>query len=291
MAIETALKVPLWRDYLSLAKPRVIMLHLLTAAAAMFLAGKGLPPLALFLSTLVGGGLVAGASNALNCCLDIDLDRSMSRTRLRPLPAARLRPFQAWLLAAFLGGGGLLVLSLLVSWTTAFLALAALAYYILVYTLWLKRRTYWSSILGSGAGAFPPLIGWMAVTGRIEFTPFFLFGLVVLWTLPHFWSLVIYRKDDYQGAGLGLLPRTHAELWILMSAVGLVALSLVTSRVASLGWIYLAAALALGVSLLVLAWQLWLKPTRDSARRLYRFSLLYLLVLFSAMLIDKFLLL
>jgi protoheme IX farnesyltransferase len=290
MAVESALKIPLWRDYLSLAKPRVILLHLLTAAAAMFLAGRGFPPIALFLSTLAGGGFVAGASNALNCYLDRDLDRAMSRTRLRPLPAGRLKPSQAWIFAASLGAVGLLVLSLFVSWITAFLALGAMAYYILVYTLWLKRRTYWSAILGSGAGAFPPLIGWVAVTGRIEPTPFLLFGLVVLWTLPHFWSLVIFKKGDYQRAGLGPLPRKGAELWILMASVTLVVVSLETARNASLSWLYAATAAGLGFFLLVLAARLWLKPTQNNARGLYRFSILYLVVLFAAMLIDKLLL-
>jgi heme o synthase len=287
MAIEGALKIPLWRDYLNLAKPRVIMLHLLTAAAAMFLAGRGLPSVALFLSTLVGGGLVAGASNALNCYLDRDLDLTMSRTLHRPLPAGRLKPFQALSFAAFLGGAGLLTLSLFVSWLAAFLALAALAYYVLVYTLWLKRRTYWSSILGSGAGAFPPLIGWVAVTGRIELSPFLLFGIVVLWTIPHFWSLVIFKKGDYQRAGLVVVPGRHAELWILVACLGLVAVSLETSRNASLGWLYLTTASVLGFILLALALRLWLKQDQDSSRSLYRFSILYLAVLFLAMLIDK----
>jgi heme o synthase len=287
MAIESSIRIPAWRDYLAMAKPRVVGLHILTAATTMFLAAGGVPRSDVLLFTLVGGSMVAGSSNALNCYLDRDLDKTMPRTSRRPLPAGRLKPFQACLFSAFLGGGGLIILSQLVSWFAAWLALGALAYYVVVYTMFLKRRTYWSSILGSGAGAFPPLIGWVAVTGRIELTPFLLFAIVVLWTPPHFWSLGILRRAEYQDAGLEVIPSTNAPSWILLSSICVVAVSLLTAWQASLGWLYVSAAAIAGLGILILSARLFIKAVAANARRLFQFSILHLAVVFTAMLLDK----
>jgi heme o synthase len=276
-----------WRDYPALAKPRVVALHLVTAAAAMFLAAKGLPSILVLAATLLGGGLVAGASNALNCYLDRDIDKLMARTRNRPLPAGRLSPFQALTFSGILALAGLFILSWFVSWMVAGMAAIALAYYILVYTLWLKRRTFWSSIIGSGVGGFPPLIGWLAVTGRIEITPFILFIIIALWTPSHFWSLAMYRSQDYQLAGLGVIPARNTARWIAVFSVPLVLVSFWLSIPAHMGLLYSISALLLGIVLIILVALLQINKDSQIARLLYWYSIFYLLVLFGAMLADR----
>ena len=276
-----------WRDYPALAKPRVIVLHLITAAAAMFLASRGWPAISVLAATLVGGGLVAGASNALNCYFDRDIDKMMARTQNRPLPAGRLSPFQALVFTSLLAFAGLFILSWFVNWAVAVMATGALAYYILVYTLWLKRRTFWSSIIGSGVGGFPPLIGWIAVTGRIEVTPFILFIIIALWTPPHFWSLAIFRKQDFGQAGLGVIPDRNTVHWITVFSFALVFVSFWLVKSASLGLLYSISALLLGIVLLFLAVHLQIRKDLHSARFLYWYSIFYLLVLFSSMLADR----
>jgi protoheme IX farnesyltransferase len=275
----------IWRDYLALAKPRVILLHLVTAASAMFLAAKGPPASLTLLFTLLGGALVAAASNALNCYVDRTIDGRMVRTRQRPLPAGRLRPDQSLIFGAATGITGLWVLTRQVSWTAALLAAVALAYYVLVYTIWLKPRTRWSAVIGSGAGAFPPLIGWVAVTGRIEMTPFVLFAIIALWTPAHSWSVAISRSKDYEMAGIGVLPDKNC-LWMRVFSVLLVACTIWLAPVARLGPIYLTAAISLGADLLFLTAGFPGKKDSCAAGRLYSFSIIYLLLLFGAMLID-----
>ncbi len=287
MVVEERLQVARWKDYLALTKPRVVLLHIITATAAMFLAARGLPPLHLLLFTLTGGGMVAGAANALNCYLDRDIDGIMLRTRGRPLPSARLKPSQALIFSAMVGLTGLLILSRLVNLMTSFLALSAMVYYILVYTIWLKRRTHWSSLIGSGAGAFPPLIGWLAMASHLELTPFLLFFIVVLWTPPHFWSLAICHQLDYRQVGIRPVPARNTSLYILLASLGLVAVSLWLVPLAGLGVLYLTFALCLGLRLLMLALGLLRRETPDRARRLFRYSILYLVVLFGAMLADR----
>jgi heme o synthase len=287
MAIASHQRTAVWRDYVALAKPRVVLLHLLTAAAAMFLAAGGMPSLTLMVFTLLGGGLVAGASNVLNCYFDRDIDSLMLRTRGRPLPDGRLSPYQALVFGTIVSVAGVYLLSQMVSWITALLAVGALAYYLLIYTLWLKRKTYWGSIIGSGAGAFPPLIGWIAVTGRVEVTPFLLFSIIALWTPPHFWSLALSRRRDYALAGLGMIPSRNTGRWITVFSLALAAVSILVVRTAGLGGIYLGSAGLLGITLLVMAVRSQLKEDSNRPRQLYWFSIIYLVFLFGAMLIDR----
>jgi protoheme IX farnesyltransferase len=275
-----------WTDYLALAKPRVVLLHLITAAAAMFLA-RGLPPLSILMFTLVGGALMVGSSNALNCYIDRDIDGMMLRTHNRPLPAGRLRPFQAMAFGVVTGFMGLLILGRLVGLAAAAMAAGALIYYIVVYTLWLKRRTSWSAVIGSGAGAFPPLIGWIAVTGTIGITPFILFAIVALWSPPHFWALAISRRNDFQSAGLGVMPARNTSRWIFAFSSLLMAVSILLVPVAHLGFLYLGTASVLGLVFLGLALRLLYKEDFRAARRLFSYSIVFLIVLFGAMLIDR----
>jgi protoheme IX farnesyltransferase len=275
------------QDYVNLTKPRVVLLHLLTAAAAMFLAAEGRPPDSILVGVLAGGGMTAGAANIFNCYFDRDIDSTMERTRNRPLPSGRVSPAEALAFGAVSGLAGLAILYQLVSLTAALLALGAMVYYVIIYTVWLKRRTRWSSLAGSGAGAFPPLIGWTAVTGRVEMLPFLLFALIILWTPPHTWSLGFFRRQDYARAGLPVVPGRHGPLWIIIFSLALGALSLFLATAAGLGAVYLGAASTLGLGLLALAVRLQLRPGSREARVLYFYSIFYLATLFGTMMADR----
>lgn len=288
MAIAEQLSTAALGDYISLAKPRVVLLHLITAAAAMFLAaGSGLPSAATLLFTLAGGGLMAGASNTLNCYFDCDIDGRMARTRKRPLPAGRLKPNQALAFGVITGSASLLILSSLVGWIAGMLAATALVYYVLVYTVWLKRRTYWSAVIGSGAGAVPPLVGWVAVTNRIELTPFLLFAVIWLWTPPHFWSLAIFRRHEYEAAGVGVLPTHMAARWSMVCSGLLVLATLLLVPVAGLGLLYFTIAVLLGAGFLILGSLLRLAEPSRAAKHLYAYSIIYVVLLFAAMIADR----
>jgi heme o synthase len=285
--MEIRLQTSTWQDYLSLTKPRTVLLHLITAAAAMFLASSGWPLISTLGWTLLGGGMLAGASNALNCYFDRNLDKTMERTRRRPLPDGRIDPGLALNFSAILAISGLYILQNFVSWKVALLALAALAYYVPLYTLVLKRHTSWSAVLGSGAGAFPPLIGWVAVNGRIELTPFLLFALVALWSPPHFWALAVYRRREFRRAGLGPMPSGNIANWTMVFSILLIAVSLLCLPLAGLGLVYLAAAAVLGAGFLILSGQLYRKDNRRAAYYLHRYSIIYLMALFTAISMDK----
>lgn len=287
MVTSTYVGTPAFKDYLSLAKPRVIPFHLITAAAAMFLATRGLPAGGAFLLILVGGALVTASANALNCHLDRDVDGLMPRTRLRPLPAGRLKPSQAITFSGITGLLGLLILAEFGGLISAALAAAAVAYYILVYTVWLKRRTFWSTVIGSGAGAVPPLVGWAAATHRIDIVPLVLCGIVLLWTPAHFWSLAMFRRGDYDRAGLPVLPAAGASGWVIGCSALLVPASLLLAAVAHLGPLYVSVALLAGLVFLSLAIGLRSQGTPNAARRVYLCSILYVGVVFGAMVGDR----
>ncbi len=269
-----------------LVKPRTIPAHLLTAAAAMFLVAAS-PRLETVLLTLVGGGLVAAAANAFNSYLDRDIDIRMARTRRRPLPAGRLVPGRALTFAAVLGITGGVLLGVTVSRLAGLLALAALVYYIVPYTLWLKRRTWWSTILCSGIGAMPPLIGSVAVTGRIELPAVVLAAIIVLWTVPHFWALAVFRHRDYRKAGIHVLPRCGVVQGILGTSVATVVATLAVLAFTGNQLLYGAVAVAAGAVFLYFAVKLALarRPFRE-AMRLYAYSMAYLALVFGAVLMS-----
>jgi len=273
--------------YVNLAKPRAILPHFATASAAMFLAGGSATPISVLFLTLIGGGLAAASANALNCVLDRDIDAKMSRTRSRPLPSGAIKPAQALIFSAFLAGAGITILGRFVSTTAATLATFAIAYYVLAYTLLLRRRTYLGAVICSPIGAIPPIIGWVVVTNRITVTPLLLSAIIILWTVPHFWALGLFRRDDYAKAGLRIIPERRLGLWIGASSSTLVAASLLLTPVAGLGGVYLATASLLGIALLLLSARAGKKQAALSAYRLYAFSIFYIAVLFGAMIIDR----
>jgi protoheme IX farnesyltransferase len=210
----------------------------------------------------------------------------MHRTSRRPLPAGRLQKFDALLVSSTTGMAGLFILSHYVSPVAALLAFGALAYYILIYTLWLKRKTYWSSIIGSGAGAFPPLIGWIAITGHVDVIPFILFGIIALWTPPHYWALAIFRRHEYEKAGLNAIPRRNVSTWIAGFSMVLISSTTLLAILARLGTLYLITSIILGVILLSFSFGLIKNDSGKTARQLYYYSMIYLSALFVTIPID-----
>jgi protoheme IX farnesyltransferase len=274
-------------SYAELTKPKAILPHFITAAAAMVLAAGGAPPVSTLVFTLLGGGCVAAAANTMNSVLDRDIDALMARTSRRPLPSGRVTPGQALVFGVVMGVAGVALLAALVNCVAAMLALVALAYYVLPYTAWLKRRTYWSAIVGSAIGAIPPLIGWAAVTYRLEATPFLLSAIIGFWTLPHFWALVVFRRDDYARAGLRMLPDRGVAAYVIACCLLLVATSLLLAPVARLGLLYMVTACLSGAGMIWLTLRMGGVEAPRRAQRLYTYSVLYIGVLFVAMIFDR----
>ena len=283
------------RAYVALTKPRIIELLLVTTVPAMVLAAHGIPRLDLVWWTLLGGSLAAGSANAINCYLDRDIDLLMARTRRRPLPAHEVEPERAVVFGLVLGVAAFATLTAFVNLLAAFLAMLAIAFYVFVYTLFMKRSTPQNIVIGGAAGALPPVIGWAAVTGDVGLPALILFALVFYWTPPHFWALSLRIAKDYAAAGVPMLPVVRGvpetTRQILLYTVLLVAISLVLFAVARMGWIYLAVAVVLGAIFLWQAVRLWRVGTSPEASttgaiRLYKYSITYLSLLFLAVAID-----
>jgi protoheme IX farnesyltransferase len=283
------------RAYVALTKPRIIELLLVTTVPAMILAARGMPRLDLIWWTLLGGSLAAGSANAINCYLDRDIDELMTRTRRRPLPAHQVGPERAVVFGLVLGAMSFAELAFFVNLLSAFLALLAIAFYVVIYTLVLKRTTPQNIVIGGAAGALPPVIGWAAVTGNVGIPAMILFALVFYWTPPHFWALSLRIRRDYAAAGVPMLPVVRGipetTRQIGLYSVLLVAISLVLWSVARMGLIYLAAAVVLGGIFLWQAYRLWRHGTSEEAStagaiRLYRYSITYLTLLFAAIALD-----
>jgi protoheme IX farnesyltransferase len=282
--------------YVALTKPRIVELLLLTTVPVMFLAEQGVPSLRLVMATVVGGTLAAGSANALNCVVDRDIDEQMLRTRRRPLPRHQVSPRAALVFGVLLGVGATLLLGFTVNWLSAGLAVAANAFYVIGYTLVLKRRTAQNIVWGGAAGCFPALIGWTAVTGSVGWPPVVLFLVVFFWTPPHFWSLAIRYRDDYAAAAVPMLPVVASAArvghQITLYAWLTVATSLLLWPVASTGAVYPIAAVALGAAFVVEAHALWARSRRTSdpvalkPMRLFHLSNAYLALLFLAVALD-----
>jgi heme o synthase len=272
--------------YLRLTKPRIIVLLLITTVPAMMLAARGMPSPWLVLATLAGGTVAAGSANAINCYLDRDIDRVMRRTRRRPLPAHLVSPLNALRFGYLLGAISFLYLSIAVNVLAASLALSAIAFYVFVYTLWLKRTTAQNIVIGGAAGAVPALVGWAAVTGTVAPPAWVLFAIVFLWTPPHFWALALRYRADYAAAGVPMLPVVRGEeetrRQILLYALVLFAATIVLVPAAHMGPVYVVTAVVLGSAFVYRALRLWRERTPALAMSLFRFSLAYLALLFAA---------
>ena len=287
--------------YVGLMKPRIIELLLLTTVPVMFLAQQGVPPLGLVVATVLGGTLSAGSANALNCVYDADIDERMRRTRRRALPRHVVTTRSALVFGLALGVVSTLWLGLLVNWLSAGLALAANLFYVVGYTMILKRRTTQNIVWGGAAGCFPALIGWTAVTNELAWAPVVLFLVVFFWTPPHFWALAIRYREDYAAADVPMLPvkagaKTVARQIVAYSYV-MVATSLLLWPVAGTGWFYPAVAVVLGAAFLVES-HLLLRRSADTddvtalkPMRLFHWSNMYLSLLFVAVALDPLLML
>nr|WP_281278484.1 heme o synthase [Tessaracoccus massiliensis] len=284
------------KAYVALTKPRIIELLLVTTVPAMFLAAGGLPPWQLILWTMIGGMFAAGSANTFNCVLDADIDEVMRRTRRRPVPRHQISTRNALIFGIVLGVLATLVLGFGANWLSAILALAANAFYVFVYTMWLKRRTSQNIVWGGIAGCFPPLIGWTAVTGSVAWPPFILFAVVFLWTPPHTWALAFRYKEDYAAAEVPMLPvvstAPQVAAQIFWYSLATVVVSLLLWPVTPTGWLYpLVAALSGGLFLWE-AVQLWrraragLEGAQLKAMKLFHYSNTYLAILFLAVAVD-----
>jgi len=278
-------------DYLALTKPPIVLLLLITAIGGMFLAARGDPSLSIILLVCAGGALGAGGANALNHYLDKDIDGLMSRTMQRPVASQRISPAKALTFGILLNITSFLVLSAWVNLLAAVLTLAATLFYILVYTNWLKRTTTQNIVIGGAAGSIPPVVGWVAITGSLDLPALYLFAVIFFWTPPHFWALAMLIQKDYERAKIPMLPvvagREHTVQSIFMYSIVLVAISLVFATTSAVGLVYVGAAAVLGGIFVALAWRLKRDSSTRRARALYLFSLLYLALLFVAMIADS----
>jgi protoheme IX farnesyltransferase len=280
--------------YLSLTKPRIISLLLITTIPAMILAEGGWPSAWLMLATVVGGTLAAGGANAINCYIDRDIDALMQRTASRPLPRGLIDPNHALVFAFALEVAAFALLAVTANLLAATLAVAATAFYVVIYTLWLKRTSRQNIVIGGAAGAVPPLVGWAAVTGEVAWPAVVLFAIIFVWTPPHFWSLSIRYRDDYARARVPMLPVVatlqETTTQIFWYALALIPLSLVLVLSDSVGWIYAVAATTLGAGFAGHAWRLRSEDDAASAMAVFRFSIYYLAFLFVAIALDQLIL-
>jgi heme o synthase len=277
-------------SYVALTKPRIIELLLITTVPTMVLAEQGWPATSLVLVTLLGGTLAAGGANAINMYVDRDIDGLMERTRNRPLVTGQIRPRNALVFALVLEAVAFAVLWAGANLLAAVLALSATAFYVGVYTLWLKRTSTQNIVIGGAAGAVPVLVGWAAVQGSLGWPPVVLFLAMFLWTPPHFWALAIKYADDYRAADVPMLPAVvplaAAVRQMIGYTVALVITTLVLIPVAELGWIYGVSAVVLGAVFLLATIWLGRSPTPQASMRVFGYSITYVTVLFAAMTID-----
>ncbi|MGZ6389503.1 MAG: heme o synthase, partial [Ktedonobacterales bacterium] len=294
-SVTTASAPPSWRStlsaYVNLMKPHVTVLLLGTTLAAMVVAQRGMPGWGLTLATLLGGAMAAGSANAINCYWDRDIDQIMSRTKKRALPARRVPETHALLFGLLLGAGSFVILFRFVNLLSALLSVGAILFYVLVYTMWLKRTTPQNIVIGGAAGAVPVLVGWAAVTNSVGIPALWMFLVIFLWTPPHFWALSLLLKQDYARANVPMMPVVLGERetyrQIVLYTLLLLAASLMLFATRYMGSFYLVSATLLGLGLLVLAVQVGWKKTLKSARTMFWFSNYYLALIFAAMVIDR----
>ena len=284
------------RAYLGLTKLPIVLLLVFTTVTAMVVAANGLPPVNIFIATLIAGIFAAGGSSALNQYIDRDMDAKMNRTARRPIPSGRVEPINALIFGLALIAWSMLILGIFVNWFAAVLTLLGCIYYVVIYTMMLKRNTVVNIVIGGGAGAMPVLVGWAAVTGTLSIEAWILFAIIFYWTPPHSWALAILVNKDYAAAGVPMMPVARGEdttrLQILLYSIQLVAITLIPvigllMGVEMLGIVYLIAAMILGAVMIYLAIVLLRQPSKKMAKTLYKYSSAYLAFLFLAMIIDR----
>lgn len=281
----------LLKAYVALTKPRIISLLLFTTLVAMFIAAQGWPGGVLLFWVAIGGYLAAGAANAINMVIDRDIDHRMERTAKRPTVTSEITPRHAMAFALTLAAASFTILTLAANVLSAVLAMAGLLFYVFIYTMLLKRRTWQNIVIGGAAGSFPPLVGWAAVTGELSPFAWFLFALIFFWTPVHFWALALLIKDEYAEAGIPMLPVVRGEratvIQITAYAVLTALLCAVPVFLGQAGAIYIVAAVMLNTVLILRSWQLMMQPDRPKAVRLFKYSMVYLALIFVVMAVDR----
>jgi len=290
--IALAPRPSLMADLVTLTKPRIISLLLVTTIAPMYCTSAGFPSLALVGWVTLAGYLMAGGANAINMWFDGDIDNKMTRTRLRPIPSGRMTPLQVLAFGVALGAIAFGIFWTQVNPLSAWLALGGLACYVLIYTMWLKRTSTANIVIGGAAGAFPPLVGWAAMTGSLDLAALYLFAIIFFWTPPHFWALALIKQGEYGRAGIPMMPVVHGEgrtkAEMMLYTLILVPLTLLPAVIGAFGPVYFVAAAILGAPLIWYCVQLLRTPGPGKhAWGLYKYSLLYLALLFVAMGVDR----
>lgn len=279
------------RDYVTLTKPKIMVLLILTSVTGMVLAAGGFPDATVFVAVLVGGFGASGGASALNHWLDRDIDKEMGRTSTRPVASGRVRPLSAMAFGLALNAFSFAVLLVWTNLLAALLAMAGTLFYIIIYTVWLKRSSVQNIVIGGAAGAIPPLVGWAAVNNSLGLEAWYLFAIIFFWTPPHFWALALLIRDDYRAANIPMLPavapRSTTNWSITLYTVLLVALTLAFAAASEqLGLIYLIPTMGLGIVYLFLTIRMFRNDTRPVVAALYKFSLLYLALIFTIIMVD-----
>jgi heme o synthase len=278
------------KDFIALSKPLIVGLLLITTYGGLVIGGKEWPSFSLTVWTLIGGALAAGGSSALNQYIDRELDKHMQRTAKRPLADGRLTDAEGLAFGLGLSLASYYILACFVNGLAALLSLAGIVYYVILYSLWLKKVTVQNIVIGGGAGAIPPLVGYAAATGHLDWTAWILFAIIFMWTPPHFWALAIVRMKDYEKAGVPMLPVVRGELetrkQIFIYTLELIAVTLLLPILQLAGIVYLIASLVLGGALIYAAWAVWKKGGNKVAWRMYKWSSTYLVFIFLAIMID-----
>ena len=295
MSTSTASLYTRFEDYLRLTKPRVIMLIVFTAFIGMLLAQPSLAPTEILIYGSVGIWLVAGAAAAVNCLIEQKIDGVMARTRARPLPTGAVTVFETVVVSLVVGGLGLFLLYVFVNPLTMWLTLGTFVGYAVIYTIILKPLTPQNIVIGGASGAMPPILGWAAVTGEVTYESLLLFLIIFAWTPPHFWALALYRREEYAKAGVPMLPVTHGvkftQLHVFLYTLILLAVSMLPFVVWMSDWLYGVSALILGLIFLFYSYRIWQSYTDEIARTTFRYSILYLSLIFFALLLDHYLIL
>ncbi|MBK6637453.1 MAG: protoheme IX farnesyltransferase [Rhodocyclaceae bacterium] len=281
------------KNYFALTKPRVISLIVFCAVIGMFLATPGMVPWRILWAATLGIGLVAGAAAAVNCLIEQKIDAVMARTRGRPLVLGGVNSFETLIVSGVLGGIGLSLLYRFVNPYTMWLTLATFVGYAIIYTVFLKPNTSQNIVIGGASGAMPPVLGWAAVTGETPGEAWLLFLIIFVWTPPHFWSLALYRAKEYAAAGIPMLPVTHGAEYtrrhVFLYTIGLTLITFVPFMIGMSSWFYLVSAVILDAIFLGYAWLVWRRYSDEVARKSFRWSIMYLSLLFAALLIDHYL--
>lgn len=296
MSAVTGLNLPnarsSFQNFLALCKPRVTMLIVFTAMIGMFLATPEMVPLDILLAATIGIGMASGAAAAFNCLVEQAIDAKMARTRGRPLPTGQVTSKQTFIFASIMAGIGLSILYVYVNPLTMWLTLATFVGYAIIYTVFLKPATPLNIVIGGLSGAMPPALGWAAVTGTVSPEAWIMVLIIFAWTPPHFWALALYRREEYAKSGLPMLPVTHGEVYtrlqILLYTIILTAVTLLPFAMTTSGFIYLGSAILLDAVFIAYAVGLYRKYSDVLAKSMFKFSILYLTLLFAALLVDHY---